>query len=292
MKLRTIIVAILALCISFAAHAQPSNPLSNPNGIAFDSQGNLWVANYDSNTVVALSPSNGTLLHTINQGLNGPTRLFFASPEMLYVANTNGNNITVYNVNTLQLVKTIASGSINKPLGVVVDSYGDLYIANNAPSANNVIALNVNNGVVETLSQDDSGFQFAAPGVLVIHGKAIYAGFGPNEGPNAVISYNVGEFLTSNPKELNVYNDNVNTGPTAITFDSMSNVYIAEYTSNTAVEYNSTGKSRILVINQDHLNGPEGIALDKSNNIYISNSNLNNIAVFNSQGTWLYNLPD
>jgi DNA-binding beta-propeller fold protein YncE len=285
MSFKITVLATLALCLSLTANAHATNPLNNPNGIAFDTQGHLWVANYVGNTVVALDPANGALLHTISQGLSGPTRLFFASPEILYVANTKGNTITAYNIKTLKLVNTISNSNINGPLGIALDAYGDVYIANN--QENNVIVLNIDGGLIETITQDNSGFIYTAPGVVVIHGQNIYIGIGPNAGPNGVISYNVGEFLTNNPKEVEVYNDNVNTGPTAITFDSKNHVYIAEYTSATAVEYSRGGK-RLMVINQ-HLDGPEGIALN-GGKIYISNSNPNNIAVFNAQGTWLYNL--
>ena len=62
---------------------------------------------------------------------------------------------------------------------------------------------------METLTEDESGFPFLAPGALVIHGQDIYGGFGPcseearskSSCDNAVIGYNVGEFLTGNPKE-------------------------------------------------------------------------------------------
>lgn len=156
MKYRIAILSLLVLSLSLAANA--ANPLDNPNGVVFDSKGNLWVANYDSNTVVALNPTNGDLLYTISDGLNGPTRFFFASPEILYVLNTKGNNITVYNIKTLKLLNTISNSHINKPLGFALDAYGDLYIANQGSSPNNVIALNVDGGLVETLTEDDSGF--------------------------------------------------------------------------------------------------------------------------------------
>src|SRR5580692_10632270 len=121
MKFNTIILATLALCLSLTANAQPANPLSGVNGIAFDPHGHLWAANPNSNTVVELDPANGALLHTISQGLDGPTRLFFASPKILYVANTAGNNITAYNIETLDLVQTISNNNIDKPLGIVAD---------------------------------------------------------------------------------------------------------------------------------------------------------------------------
>ena len=43
----------------------------------------------------------------------------------------------------------------------------------------------------------------------------------------------MGEFLTGDPQEITVYNDNVNTGPTGAAFDSKGNVYISEYYSGT-----------------------------------------------------------
>jgi DNA-binding beta-propeller fold protein YncE len=60
MKLNTIILTTLALCLSLTANAQ----LNNPNGLAFDKEGNLWVANYGANQVLELDPSNGTVLNT------------------------------------------------------------------------------------------------------------------------------------------------------------------------------------------------------------------------------------
>jgi hypothetical protein len=42
---------------------------------------------------------------------------------------------------------------------------------------------------------------FASAGAMAIHGKDIYVGFGPQPGENAVISYNVGEFLTGDRRK-------------------------------------------------------------------------------------------
>jgi DNA-binding beta-propeller fold protein YncE len=275
----------LGLCLPISANAQ----FNSPNGIVLDSAGNLWLANSGGNSVLEIDPTNGQVLNTITEAVSSPTRLAISGGDLYvtYVTNLGANTVTVYDLLTLTLEKTIASPAINRPLGIAIDFYGDVYIADN--SANNVIALNMDGHLAETLTEDNSGFEFTAPGALAIHGKNIYAGFG-GPGKNAVNSYNVGEFLTGDPLEIKQYNDNVNTGPTGVAFDSAGNVYISEYTSATAVKYKaSKGTEPELVISQD-VGGPEGIAVDNSGTIYVSNSSLNTITVYNSSGTLINTL--
>ncbi len=272
----------LGLGLALTANAQ----FNNPNGIALDSAGNLWLANNGGNSVLKINPTNGQILDTITEGISSPTRLAFSGDD-LYVTNTGNNTVTVYDALTFTLEETISEAAINRPDGVAVDAYGDVYIADNG--ANNVIALNTNGRLAETLTEDNSAFEFTSPGALAIHGKNIYAGFGGG-GRNAVISYNLGEFLTGYPLEIRQYNDNVNTGPTGIAFDSSGNIYISEYTSGTAVKYKpSKGTEPELVIG-DGTGGCEGIAVDTSGNIYVSNSIYNDITVYNSSGTLINTL--
>jgi serine/threonine protein kinase, bacterial len=280
MKSPISILGTLALCLHLTAAAQ----LSNPQGLAFDSAGHLWVANGGANNVVELNVANGTVLNTITNGVNGPTRLFFVGSD-LYVVNTNGNTLTEYG-NRIQtgwtLVNTISiPPSVNKCLGAAVDAYGDVYLAGN--QSDNVVVLRPGREVVENLTQDTSGFPFTAPGTLVINGQNIYAGFGSGDSEDAVISYNVGELLSGDAQEITVYNDNLNTGPTGVAFDVEGNVYISEFYSGTAVKYAPGGGTPLMVISEN-VNGPEGIAVAKNGYIYVSNSGSNNISVYKSNG--------
>jgi DNA-binding beta-propeller fold protein YncE len=72
-------------------------PLKSPNGLAFDTAGDLWVSNYGSDQILELDPSTGQELRKMLVGLNGPTRLAFDPLGRLYVTNTRGNTVNVYN---------------------------------------------------------------------------------------------------------------------------------------------------------------------------------------------------
>lgn len=277
MKIRGFLQVISAFLLAITANAQ----ISSPSGIAFDSSGHLWVATGFANQVLEIDPSTGKVLKTITEGINNPTRLCFATNSILYVANSSGNNITAYDIRTLKLVRTVSDPSISFPLGVAVDAYGDVYVANN--SLNSVVALNIGNGLVETLTQDKSGFPYTAPGVMAIYGHNIYVGFGPGFGTNAVISYNVGEFLVGDTYEFNIYTDKVNTGPTGIAFDAKGNVYVSDYYSNTWVKYAPGGGPTLLVVSQG-VAQPEGIAVDSDGNVFVANSSKGTITEYNPAG--------
>ena len=96
MKTLIAILAGLVLLFSLPASAQ----FNNPNGILFDSKGNLWLANSGDNNVLELSISisscTATTLNTITTGISSPTRLAFDSSGNLWVTNLGNNTITVY----------------------------------------------------------------------------------------------------------------------------------------------------------------------------------------------------
>ncbi len=78
----------------------------SPYGLAFDSAGNLYVANYNNNTVSQVTPAGA--VSTFASGFNLPDGLAFDSAGNLYVANWTGG--TVSEVTPAGLVSTFASG--------------------------------------------------------------------------------------------------------------------------------------------------------------------------------------
>jgi sugar lactone lactonase YvrE len=101
--------------------------LSNPTALAFDSAGNLYVANFNSNTIEKFTPGGvgsvfaGTLL-------NGAESLAFDSAGNLYASNTNNNTIVRFTPGGVGSV--FASTGLNVPQGLSFDASGNLYAVN------------------------------------------------------------------------------------------------------------------------------------------------------------------
>jgi len=103
----------------------------DPQGLAFNSSGDLFVANYGSSTVTEYNRS-GHLINTINSGVAAPEGLVVDSSGNLYVANYGNSTVTEYDPSgSLKNTITIASG-LGTPLGLAVDSSKNLFVSDTA----------------------------------------------------------------------------------------------------------------------------------------------------------------
>ena len=124
-----------------------SGSLSGPLGIAFDSSGNLWVANAGASTVVEFSagqlaaggsPSPIITIGASAGSLNFPSALAFDGKGDLWVANDMANSVVEFTATQLAtsgaptpvVTLTAASASIAGPLGIALDASGNLWVSN------------------------------------------------------------------------------------------------------------------------------------------------------------------
>lgn len=102
--------------------------LSNPNGLAFDSLGNLFVVEYSAGNIHKYD-ANGVLLETFNVG-GFPSGLIkdFNSDDMIYTQ-TQNNSINRLSFNGT--ITELAQGSpLNVPVGLAYDDNGNLFSGN------------------------------------------------------------------------------------------------------------------------------------------------------------------
>jgi hypothetical protein len=141
-----------------------SGTFGAPQGVTFDSAGNLWVmdpmANVGGNTTAALvkfSSMQLSALGTTNSptpeaiitsaSLAFPQQSVFDKAGNQWVSDHNNNTILVFSAAQLAMTGTnelvpvviLSSAAFNGPLGIVFDSAGNLWVANNgAVTVNNV----------------------------------------------------------------------------------------------------------------------------------------------------------
>lgn len=103
--------------------------VSDPQSLAFDAGGALYVADTNRN-VVGVYPRGATVpLRKITSGVRAPTALGFDPAGNLYVANNTASTVTVYAPGKSKPSRTISSG-ISGPTTLILDASGTLYVAN------------------------------------------------------------------------------------------------------------------------------------------------------------------
>ena len=99
--------------------------LNRSYGLAFDSVGNLFAADFDSGTIYKFTP-DGTR-STFATGLNSPAGLAFDSAGNLFVGDLNGSGGTIYKFTPAGTQSIFASDVYS--FGLAFDSAGNLFAA-------------------------------------------------------------------------------------------------------------------------------------------------------------------
>jgi len=240
--------------------------LKNPQGIAIDASGKLYIGDAGESVVVTMNSANVITILAGGLGVTGtdngngtaarfewPDGIAVDSAGNVYVADISGNMIR--KISPAGLVTTLAgapvAGSVDgigtaagfrSPASVAVDSAGNVYVAD---FGNATVRKILPNGTVSTFA-----------------GKAGVTGVADGSGTDA-------RFYT----------------PQALTVDSVGNIYVAD--SGNANIRKITPQGVVSTIagkpgNSPAVNGvgqaagffvPEGIAVDGSGNLYVSDWN-------------------
>lgn len=122
---------------------QTSRSISGPTGIAFDSDGSLWVANFASATIVRftraqLAQSGSPIPSVIITGIEHPTGLAFDATGSLWVSDILANTVSRYQRGQLlasgekapATVLSATGASLVHPSGIAFDAANNMWIAN------------------------------------------------------------------------------------------------------------------------------------------------------------------
>ncbi|MBV8171590.1 MAG: NHL repeat-containing protein [Candidatus Eremiobacteraeota bacterium] len=226
--------------------------LQCPEGLAFDSAGTLYVADYSSNSVIEFAPGasgNATPVRQIT-GLSGPVDVAFDSSGNLYVGQYTGNRVDVFAplangaATPIRSINTGAAGLLHADY-VHFDTSGNLWVSEEVnPAGNHVVA------------------------------------YAPGASGNATPVFSI----TGANTQLS--------GALGMTLDSANNIYVSNYGSSAVTVYAAGSNGNVAPIRtvsgaltQIHI--PYGIAFDNAGNYYVANCSgagppPDNVAVFPS----------
>jgi len=137
------------MTISGAGH------VNNAQGMVIDSQGNLYVASYGTNSIEIFNSATGDWVSNITgNGLTGPHGIARDGAGYIYVTNAPANTISKFNPDRTANTVLNGAGLLSFPIGIGFDAAGDFFVANNSnntvtkygPSGIHLLTINSNGG--------------------------------------------------------------------------------------------------------------------------------------------------
>jgi subtilisin-like proprotein convertase family protein/sugar lactone lactonase YvrE len=261
-----------------------NNTLIFPYSVAFDNNGNLYVADDSDNTIYKFTPpgANGVVFATAASGLYQPQGLACDSSGNLYVANEGNGTIYKFTPGGVgTFFANAGSGNISSPDALAFDGSGNLYVANyDDDSVNDGSGY----GTIEEFknANPNSAFYFATftnglenPVGLTFDntGTNLYVA---NDNAFGIVGNTILEF---SPPSTNVTVIATLNQPTALAFDNNGNLYVTDIGTQAIYKIANgapvAGTPPIFAANDanNYLNSPEGLAFYTSNSEETNSAN-------------------
>lgn len=270
MKYSFKVIIVLLIFFNNGINAQVITPITffgvvfNPQSIAFDATGNLFVAN-DGGQISKLS-TNGKIsgFAVLQTTLSG---LVIDKVGNIYVSDQG--HYEIKKINKAGVITVFATG-LNNPQGIAFDAIGNLFVVN---KGNNSISKITPNGVVSSFAtglNNPDGIAIDSDGNLFIS----------NSGNNTI----------SKITRDGIVSTFISTGlnnPTALIFDGSGNLYVSN--SGDGVNGNIckiTKAGLITVYVKTGLDYPHSLSFDKYGKLYVANTYNSTIGKIADDGTF------
>ena len=192
---------------------------NQPEGVAVDAAGNVYVADYGNNAVKVIAANDRSNVTTIGSGFYKPAGVAVDAAGNVYVAELGYNAVKVIAANDRSNVTYIGGGGFMWPDGVAVDAAGNVYVADSGDNSVKVIAANDRSNVMTTIG---SGFNQPA-GVAVDAAGNVYV---------AELGYNAVKMVAANDRSNVTYVGFGFMWPGGVAVDAAGNVYVADSGNN------------------------------------------------------------
>jgi sugar lactone lactonase YvrE len=269
--------------------------LPSPTCVVVDSSGNLYAGDSANNKIQQIDPSGvvrlvagspaGTAGSTDGTGstalFHDPTGIMITpDASMLYVADTG--NSALRQITTGGTVTTLVPGFLSAPVGVAVDTSGNIYVAD---STNKVIRMITKAGVGSTFAGPPAA-QFNAPYGLAVNNSS--GNFYVSD--TSTLSQIKGGAVTTLAGATTLGSADGTgsnagfTSPGGLAVDSAGNIYVADTGNSTIRKVTPTGAVTTLAGQAGKaglmdgtgsnalFDKPEDLTVDTSGNVYVADT--------------------
>ena len=281
------------VAIAYSGSGLDSTDFLAPNAIAIDGYGNVWLPNYDSNSVSKFK-FDGTVLSGANgftgAGLDQPTSIAIDIYGNAWIANFNADNFNdITSISEFSSAGVDISGppgyegsGLNTPYGIAIDNLSHTWASNYG--GNNLSEFTSSGTPLSGLDGFAAG-TIAAPGGVaadtagnvwtVDYGAAIYI----------LVESDASGNQTADPSGFSGGGLNA---PYGVAIDHTGDVWVSNLGGNGSVsEFSSSGTaiSGTNGFSGGGISGPYGIAVDGAGNVWTANQFNYTISEFNQSGT-------
>jgi sugar lactone lactonase YvrE len=181
----------------------------------------------------------------------------------------------------VQTVNTGRSITLSSPSGIVVDSAGDIFLADTVSGSGRIVEVNAQ-GTASVLSISGLSPALGSLSSIAIDGGGnLYIADTGNSRVVKVSSSGTGSVISTGSATLNV--------PQGVALDQAGDLFIADTGNNRIVEVTSGGPAATFTITVSSgtstLRSPKGLAVDTSGKLYIADSANNRIVTVASGST-------
>lgn len=237
----------------------------NVTNVALTTIQELWVSDYNANTVTAYALSATPIQITsdeITAGISFPIGLAMDANGHLWVANVNGGNVTSYAPGTNAPIggDTISAG-LSAPQGLAFDSTGNLWVAD---GGNNTIAAYVP-GTNTQISGDTISAGVAGPQDIAFDAAGNL--WVANTADANVIAY------SSSPTRAQITADTITAGlasPDGIAINAGGLVWVADQNNSTVTSY-TPGSNSVVTTIATGVSVPQDVRFDATGRMWVAN---------------------
>jgi DNA-binding beta-propeller fold protein YncE len=230
-----------------------SSGLFDPEGVAVDSAGNVYIADTGNQAIKEWTTANNTVTTLVASGLVYPSGVAVDSAGNVYIADTFDSTIKEW-VAASNTVATLAASGLSLPFGVAVDGAGNVYIADTYNSA-----------IKEWIAASNTVTTLVASGLYLPFGAAV------DSAGNVYIADTLNNAIEERTA-ANTVTTLVATGlsqPRSVAVDGAGNVYIADQANN-AIKKWTAASNTVTTLVASGLNYPWGVAVDGAGNVYMA----------------------